>query len=333
MMGYTDRHFRYLIRSLTQKTLLYTEMLTARALLHGDRKKLLAYSIKEKPLVLQLAGCDSKELGEATAIATDYGFDEINLNVGCPSERAGAGRFGACLFLEPEVVADCIAEMRHRTHLPLSIKHRLGIRKKNKYDSHASNPSTYFETTFEELIHFVELNVQAGCNRFIVHARKAYLENLSPEKNLSIPPLDYSQALSLSRHFPQVIFEMNGGIASLEDGLSLLHDNIQTAMIGRAAYFDPLLFTRADELLEKSSTTTTSNSFDREFFRAYVLDYLALFSKDATSKNGASILRHTFNFFKNQRGARKYRNFISQNFTSNSTHVFKQAMKYIEYVD
>ena len=263
MVGYTDRHFRYIIRGLTKKTTLYTEMINAKAVIKGDKNKLLSFSILEKPLVLQLAGSNVNDLVDAAIIAKDFGYDKINLNIGCPSPRAGAGRFGACLLLEAELVADCVSNIISKTNFDVSIKHRLSVTYKNKKHTpttfslrdrqgHAPTTTTYEESTFENLVNFVRLNSLAGCKNFIIHARTAFLESFSPKKNLTIPPLDYNKAVQLAKIFPDLNFELNGGIKDLSNAKDIINQkskltkNLNKIMIGRASYNNPLIFANAD---------------------------------------------------------------------------------------
>ena len=221
MMELTDRHFRYLMRLISQRSLLFTEMVTARAVLHGDRAYLLGFNSEEHPLVLQLGGSDSSELAEAAAIGEQFGYDEINLNVGCPSDRVQSGRFGACLMAEPELVADCIAAMQARVTIPVTVKCRVGIDRNDSY---------------EPFRHFVETLAQGGCGRFYVHARKAWLDGLSPKQNRDVPPLRYEFVYQLKQEMPELEIAINGGITEWPDidghlqqvdgvmlGLSLIH--------------------------------------------------------------------------------------------------------------
>src|SRR5262245_48207723 len=202
MMDWTDRHCRFFHRRLTRHALLYTEMITAEAVLRGDRERLLGFSAEEHPVGLQLGGCDPAMLAEAAAIGEGFGYDEINLNVGCPSTRVQEGRFGACLMAEPELVAACIAAMRARVRVPVTVKCRIGI---DDQDSE------------EGLERFVAAVAAAGCRTFIVHARKAWLKGLSPKENRELPPLDYARVYRLRAAHPELEIILNGGIASLAE--------------------------------------------------------------------------------------------------------------------
>ncbi|MGH8403722.1 MAG: tRNA dihydrouridine(20/20a) synthase DusA, partial [Gammaproteobacteria bacterium] len=200
MMDYTDRHFRYFIRLMSRHTRLYTEMLTTGAVLHGDRRRFLEFHQAEHPLALQLGGSEPRALAECTRIAGDYGYDEVNLNVGCPSDRVQAGRFGACLMTEPQLVAECVSAMTAASTVPVTVKTRIGV------DEHDS---------YEHLTHFVGTVAAAGCRVFVIHARKAWLKGLSPKENREIPPLRYDVAERLKRDFPALGIIVNGGIKTL----------------------------------------------------------------------------------------------------------------------
>ncbi len=223
MMAWTDRHCRYFMRLLAPDVRLYTEMVTAKAVLHGDRTRLLAFDPSEHPVAVQLGGSDPSELAAAARIAADMGYDEVNLNVGCPSDRVQSGRFGACLMAEPDLVADCLASMMNAVDIPVTVKTRIGIDDCEGF----------------EFVHaFVERQVSAGCRHIIVHARKAMLSGLSPQQNREIPPLDYPLVYALKDAFPDVVVEVNGGIRSIDD----IHTHlgyVDGVMIGRWAYHDP----------------------------------------------------------------------------------------------
>ncbi|MBK8013277.1 MAG: tRNA dihydrouridine(20/20a) synthase DusA [Deltaproteobacteria bacterium] len=233
MMERTDRHYRYMARLLTRRTLLYTEMVTTWALLHGDRRRLLDYSECERPLALQLGGDNPDDLAQCAVWAEELGYDEVNLNVGCPSERVISGRFGACLMAEPVRVAAIVAAMRARVRIPVTVKHRIGI---NGLES------------YEDLANFVRVVAEAGCARFTVHARIAILGGLSPAENREIPPLRYEDVYRLKSDFPALEIELNGGVRSLDSALSHLQ-HVDAVMIGRAAYERPILLASADALI------------------------------------------------------------------------------------
>lgn len=231
MMERTDRHYRYMARLLTRRTLLYTEMVTTWALLHGDRERLLDYSPCERPLALQLGGDRPDDLAQCAAWAEELGYDEVNLNVGCPSERVVSGRFGACLMAVPERVAELVAAMRARVRIPVTVKHRIGINGRESYD---------------DLANFVRVVAAAGCARFTVHARIAILGGLSPAENREIPPLRYDDVYRLKADFPALEIELNGGVRSVDAALLHLR-HVDSVMIGRAAYENPRLLAALDD--------------------------------------------------------------------------------------
>ncbi len=233
MMDTTDRHFRVLLRQLTRRTLLYTEMIPTGAILHGDRERALGYSEVERPLALQLGGDDPAALAECARVAEGRGYDEVNLNVGCPSPRVKEGCFGASLMERPERVAEAVAAMRAATRLPVTVKHRIGVDDLDRY---------------EDMLRFVDVVAAAGCDRFTVHARKAWLEGLSPKQNRTVPPLRYEDVYRLKRERPDLPVEINGGIRTLDETLVHL-EQVDAVMIGRGAIDDPYLFAEADRRL------------------------------------------------------------------------------------
>jgi len=230
MMQRTDRHLRTFLRHLSRHTLLYTEMVTTGALLHGDRDRHLAFDPFEKPVALQLGGDDPQALAACARIAVDYGYDEVNINVGCPSDRVQRGRFGACLMAHPEVVAAGVAAMRAAVDVPITVKHRIGIDDIDRY---------------EDMLRFVDVVGEAGADRFSVHARKAWLQGLSPRENREVPPLRYADVYRLKAERPHLPIEINGGVRSLDAALEHL-EHIDAVMIGRAAYETPAIFADAD---------------------------------------------------------------------------------------
>jgi tRNA-dihydrouridine synthase A len=230
MMDRTDRFFRLFMRQITRRTLLYTEMVTSRAVLHGDRARLLDFDPSEHPIALQLGGSDPAELAQCARIAEAWGYDEVNLNVGCPSDRVQSGAFGACLMKTPELVAQCVAAMRAATDLPVTVKHRIGVDDLDRY---------------EDMARFVTIVSQAGADRFSVHARKAWLKGLSPKANRNIPPIRYDDVYRLKADFPHLPVEINGHIQTLDETLAHLA-RVDAVMIGRAAWDSPFLFAEAD---------------------------------------------------------------------------------------
>lgn len=239
MLDWTDRHYRYFIRLLSRHTLLYTEMVTTGAILRGDRERLLAHDPAEYPLALQLGGSDPAELAHCARIAADWGYDEINLNVGCPSNRVQSGRFGACLMAEPDLVAACVVAMRAATDLPVTVKTRIGIDERDSY---------------QELADFVRRVAAGGCTVFIVHARKAWLSGLSPKENREIPPLRHEVVHRLKQDFPELTIVLNGGLTTLEQVTEQLRQ-VDGAMIGRAAYENPYLLADVDRRFFGSSAS------------------------------------------------------------------------------
>ena len=230
MMDRTDRHFRYFLRQITRHTLNYTEMVTTGAVLHGDRDRLLAFAPEEQPIALQLGGDEPEALATCARIAAERGYDEVNLNIGCPSERVQKGSFGACLMAEPERVRDAVAAMRAVVPIPVTVKHRIGIDQLDR---------------FEDMLRFVDVVSEGGCDRFAVHARIAWLKGLSPKENRDVPPLRYEDVYRLKRERPHLRIEINGGIRDLQAARAHL-EQVDGVMIGRAAWDDPYLFALAD---------------------------------------------------------------------------------------
>jgi tRNA-dihydrouridine synthase A len=224
MMDWTDRHCRLFHRQMTRRALLYTEMVTAQAVIHGPRDRLLGFFADEHPLALQLGGSDPRELAEAVRIARDWGYDEINLNVGCPSDRVQSGCFGAVLMERPALVAECVAAMIAESPVPVTVKCRIGV------DDQVPE---------QALPAFLEAVSRAGVGHVIIHARKAWLQGLSPKENREIPPLDYPLVLAMKRAFPQLTIAINGGVTTLDQARGLLAEGLDGVMIGRAAYHDP----------------------------------------------------------------------------------------------
>lgn len=290
MMDLTDRHFRAFMRGVTRRTLLYSEMVTTNAVLRGDRARVLGFSDLEKPLVLQLGGDDPAALAECARIAEDYGYDEVNLNVGCPSARVQSGNFGACLMTQPERVASSVAAMRAAVKVPVTVKHRIGV------DHHDS---------FEWLAHFVRTVAAAGAERFTVHARKAWLSGLSPKENRTVPPLRYEVVYRLKETFPELTFELNGGVKTLGDALRQL-EHLDAAMVGRAAYETPYTFAAADALFYGEAHVPTRREVV-EAFTPYVAGQLA----KGVPLN--SLTRHILGLFAGCPGARAWRRHLSEN--------------------
>jgi tRNA-dihydrouridine synthase A len=291
MMEWTDRHCRYFLRLISRRTFLYTEMVTAEAVLYGDRNCVLGFSPQEHPVGLQLGGSDPAKLGEAAKIGADYGYDEINLNIGCPSDRVQSGRFGACLMAEPDLVAACVAAMGEAASRPITVKCRIGIDDQDAEES---------------LDQFVDAVAAAGARTFIVHARKAWLKGLSPKENREVPPLDYGRVLRLKARRPGLEIVLNGGIESFASARAHLGE-VDGVMLGRAAYADPYLLAEVDRELFGSIDTPPSRLDVLDRFVPYVEAQLA---------QGARLnqmTRHMLGLFHGQPRARAFRRHLAEN--------------------
>ena len=290
MLDWTDRHCRYFLRLLSRRTLLYTEMVTTGAALRGDRDWLLGYDPAEHPLALQLGGSDPADLARCARIAVEFGYDEVNLNVGCPSDRVQSGRFGACLMAEPDRVADCVAAMCAAVAVPVTVKTRIGIDERDSY---------------AELVDFIGRVAAGGCAVFIIHARKAWLQGLSPRENREIPPLRYDVAHQLKRDFPDLTIVLNGGLTGLDQVVEQLawFDGV---MIGRAAYENPYLLAEVDARLFGDATPLLSRRQVIEAFLPYVERQLCR----GTPLH--SMTRHILGLFQGVPGARAWRRTLSE---------------------
>ncbi len=290
MMDRTDRHYRYYMRQITRHTLLYTEMITTAALLYGDQAKLLDFSVAEKPLALQLGGDDPQHLATCARLAEDWGYDEVNLNVGCPSDRVQQGHFGACLMAQPELVASGVAAMRQATTLPVTVKHRIGIDDHDRY---------------EDMTRFVETVAAAGCDRFIVHARKAVLQGLSPRENRHIPPLRYKDVYRLKADFPHLRIEINGGITTLQHATA--HgQHVDGVMLGRVAYEQPYLFAHADACFFGDPAPPRTRRQVLDAMLAYLAPHVA------EGMPPFRVVRHLLTLFMYQRAARLWKRCLSE---------------------
>jgi tRNA-dihydrouridine synthase A len=290
MMEWTDRHCRFFHRLLTRRALLYTEMLTAGALLHGDRARLLRYDPAEHPLALQVGGADPQALAQSATIAEERGFDEINLNVGCPSDRVQEGRFGACLMAEPGLVGDCVAAMKAAVAIPVTVKCRIGIDEQD--------PET-------ALAVFADAVEQAGADALIVHARKAWLKGLSPKENREVPPLDYERVYRLKAAHPRLTIVLNGGIGSLAE-VAAHRDRVDGVMMGRAAYQQPWRLLGVDALVFGDAPPLASPRAAAAALIPYIERELA---------NGVrlhAITRHLHGLFQGVPGARAFRRRLSE---------------------
>ncbi len=291
MMEWTTRDYRYLARLITRHTLLYTEMVVAQAILRGDRDRFLAFNDEEHPVALQLGGCDPKDLAEAARISEQYGYDEINLNVGCPSDRVQQGKIGAILMAEPELVGECVEAMQASVSVPVTVKTRIGIDDQDDYDF---------------LFRFVERMEQAGCKSLTIHARKAILSGLSPKENREIPPLIYQRAYAIKQAFPHLEIILNGGVKTLQDVRDHM-DEVDGVMIGREAYQNPYFLADADRMLFGDDHPVPSRREIAERFLPYVEHRYALGHAPKHS------LRHILNLFQGEPGARKFRRHLSEN--------------------
>jgi len=285
MMDRTDRHFRFLIRTLSRRVRLYTEMITAPALLHGDARRLLRFHPLEHPIALQLGGSEPEDLARCAVMAREAGYDEINLNVGCPSERVQSGSFGVCLMGEPQRVAECMRAMADASGLPVSVKHRIG------FDDHDS---------YDELARFVETIAQTGCRHFIVHARKAWLKGLSPKENREKPPLRYNVVARLKRDFPDLDIAVNGGIKTWEETENHLR-TFDEVMIGRQAYDSPFLFADLDSRFFGDVDPVRT----REEAALALIPYVK--SELEQGERFSSIVRHFTGLYAGVRGAKAWR--------------------------
>ena len=305
MMGYTDRHARYLLRLISRHALLYTEMITTGAVLHGDRERLLGFDPAELPVAIQLGGCDPRELAESSRIAEDVGYSEVNLNVGCPSDRVQSGRIGACLMMEPDLVAECIHTMQSRVSVPVTVKCRIGVDHMEDYES---------------FLGFIETVASAGCDTFIVHARKAWLKGLNPKQNREIPPLKYEYVHRLKSEHPELNIVINGGIKTLEE-ISAQLEHVDGVMLGREAYHNPYLLSRVDELFYGDDQPPLSRD---EIMEAFI-DYTERQVRSGTKLHAVS--RHLLGLYKHVPGSSEWKRYLSSNIhkPGANTDVLRQA--------
>ncbi|AXQ29329.1 tRNA dihydrouridine(20/20a) synthase DusA [Solimonas sp. K1W22B-7] len=293
MMDWTDRHCRFFLRLMSRRAWLYTEMVTTGAIIHGDRERFLRFAPAEHPVALQLGGSEPEDLARCAEIGTSYGYDEINLNCGCPSDRVQEGRFGACLMKEPERVAAAVAAMRRATHLPVTVKTRIGVDESEDY-------------VF--LKDFIETVAAAGCEIFIVHARKAWLKGLSPKENREIPPLQYELVHRLKREFPQLTIVLNGGLKTMDACVEQIQE-LDGVMLGREVYENPYFMTEVDSRLYGAEPVNLGRTEVAEALLDYVERELA------TGAHLNHISRHILGLFRGQPGGRAFRRVISQNAT------------------
>ena len=289
MMGYTDRHARYFLRLISKHVLLYTEMVTTGALLHGDSRKLLRFSASELPLAVQLGGSDPKELAICARMAEDAGFSEVNLNVGCPSDRVQNAQIGACLMAQPQRVADAVQAMYSAVRIPVSVKCRIGI---DYMDDYAA------------FHRFIETVAATGCDTFIVHARKAWLQGLSPKQNREIPPLNYDYVYRLKQQHPRLNIIINGGIRTLDE-VAVHLEHVDGVMLGREAYHNPYLLAPVDRLFYDAAAGSTSREAIMDAMIGYAEEQLA------AGERLHSISRHLHGLYKNVRGAKAWKRYLS----------------------
>jgi tRNA-dihydrouridine synthase A len=290
MLDWTNRDFRYFLRLISKQCLLYTEMITTGALIHGERARFLAHDKIEGPLALQLGGSKPQDLAECAMMAEDWGYDEVNINVGCPSDRVQSGMFGACLMAEPQLVAESVAAMKAKVKIPVTVKTRLGI---DDQDSYAF------------LAQFIETVSSAGCETFILHARKAWLSGLSPKENRDVPPLNYQRVYDIKADYPDLQIAVNGGIDSLE-GVKTHLQQVDGTMMGRAIYHDPYLLATAD--------STVFGHVDQGLSRHQIVQAMLPYISDRmlVGRPLKSMTRHLLGLFQGQPGAKAWRRYLSE---------------------
>jgi tRNA-dihydrouridine synthase A len=312
MMDWTDRHCRFFHRLLSPSALLYTEMVTTGAIIHGDTDRFLAYNPEEHPLALQLGGCDPSDLADCARIAEQRGYDEINLNVGCPSDRVQRGRFGACLMLEADLVRDCIAAMLDAVDIPVTVKTRLGV------DEHES---------YQFMADFVGKVAESGCTIFIMHARKAYLEGLSPKQNRDVPPLHYDWVYRLKQQSPELEIVINGGIDSLAAIEGHLK-HVDGVMLGRSAYHNPWLLAECQRQFYDQVAVIS---------REEIIDAMSAYLDHQVREGTAvkHVSRHLLGLFQGMPGAKAWRRYISENAfrDDNNTDLLRQALHAMQAKD
>ncbi|MFK7815617.1 MAG: tRNA dihydrouridine(20/20a) synthase DusA [Gammaproteobacteria bacterium] len=309
MLHCTDSHFRYLARLMSKRCLLYTEMITTGALIYGEQDRWLSLHKEEKPVALQLGGSDPTDMAKCAELAEKYNFDEVNINVGCPSDRVQAGKFGACLMLEPQLVADCIKSMSEASSVNVTVKTRIGVDDQDSY---------------EFLRKFVEKIAEAGCKTIIVHARKAHLSGLSPRQNRNVPPLHYEYVYRLKQDYPELIFVLNGGLKDKSEITNHLQE-LDGVMVGREVYDNPFFLSDIDELIY-ADTASSLSRFD-------VLDKYLLYVQSQLDKGIPLkiMAQHVFGLFNGMPGARAWRRHLSENIYTKGAgvEVINEALKSI----
>lgn len=307
MLDWTDKHCRYFHRLLTKHAVLYTEMVTTGAILHGQAERYLSFNQAEHPLALQLGGSEPNEMTQCATIAADFGYDEVNINVGCPSERVQKGVFGACLMAEPQLIADCVASMQAKISIPVTVKNRIGIDDQDDY---------------EGLHQFISTVAAAGCKTFIIHARKAWLKGLSPKENREIPPLCYELVYQIKREFPELEIIINGGITSLSACQEHMQ-HVDGVMVGREAYHNPWLLAEVDTVIYGDKP----QSDDRYTVLEAMLVYIE--QQEVAGVRVSHIGRHILGLFQGLPGARQWRRHLSENMhkPEANLNLFKEATK------
>lgn len=311
MLDWSDRHQRVLMRTMSKHSLVYTEMVTTGALIHGDAQRYLKFNLKEHPVALQLGGSDPKAMAICAKMAEDAGYDEVNINVGCPSDRVQNGAFGACLMAEPELVAENVIAMQAAVDIPVTVKNRIAIDEMDEEES---------------LRRFLSIVSEAGCNTFIVHARKAWLKGLSPKQNRDVPPLNYELVYQMKREFPHLEIIINGGIKTLDESNEHLL-KVDGVMLGREAYHNPYLMTDVDkriyndDLNEKQSRTDVLETY-MEYMQQQMSDGVYL----------KSMSRHLLGLFTGEKGAKAWRRYISENAhkPGSGIEVIEKASSYVK---
>lgn len=295
MLDWTDKHCRYFLRLISKHSVLYTEMVTTGAIIFG-KGDYLSYNQQEHPVALQLGGSDPSDMARCTVLAQEYGYDEVNINVGCPSDRVKNGRFGACLMAEPTIVADCVKAMQAGVDIPVTVKSRIGIDDMDEY---------------EDLSRFIDTVAHAGCDTFIVHARKAWLQGLSPKQNREVPPLMYDRVYQLKQEFPQLHISINGGVTTLADAQTHL-EHIDGVMIGREAYANPYMLSAVDGMLYGDNSAVLSRAEIVQQMHAYTVEQLASDIQYGRGTKVWHIARHMLGLFQGQPGGRVWRRYLSQ---------------------
>ena len=310
MMDCTDRHDRFFLRLISKNVMLYTDMIVSEAIIKGNKKKLLSFNLKEKPLALQIGGSSPKILAEATKIAESYGYDEINLNLGCPSKKVQKNKFGACLMKEPNLVGECVNEMKNATSLPITVKTRIGIDDIEDY---------------EYLKKFITIIKNAGTKTFIIHARRAILNKLTPKQNLNIPPLNYNFVYKIKKDFPNDAIIINGGIDSINKIQAHLK-KVDGVMIGRAAYHSPYFLSEVEKEIFNNQNIPS---------RTEVMERMIPYIKEETGKGIRlnQIMRHTIGLFHGQKGSTHWKRYLSKNMCIREADLQKvnHIMDHIKY--